>query len=131
MDGVPTAIVVGLLTVALWWNAVTLGLVGLPDDPDLPVDSTDRRWDMFAPHPVGVDGWYVVPGRLESGARVDAFHRSPVTWDRPPDIAAASRRRGGGSTCETCGGSTRTDGRSSSGTCAAGGTRGTTTTSSR
>jgi hypothetical protein len=43
---------------------------------------------MFAPDSRGNDGWYVVPGRLESGEEIDALHRRPVTWDRPPDLAA-------------------------------------------
>lgn len=75
------AVVAGLLAAVLLWNAVTLGWVGLPDA----AAPTEHRWDMFAPEPRGAEGWFVVPGRLESGARVDALHRSPVQWDRPPD----------------------------------------------
>ncbi len=75
------AVVAGLLAAVLLWNAVTLGWVGLPGG----AAPTEHRWDMFAPEPRGAEGWFVVPGRLESGARVDALHRSPVQWDRPPD----------------------------------------------
>jgi hypothetical protein len=44
---------------------------------------------MFAPAPPRHDGWYVVPGRLASGERVDAFHREPVSWERPREVARA------------------------------------------
>lgn len=44
---------------------------------------------MFAPDPPSVDGWYVVPATLSTGERVDAFHRSSLSWDRPPDVSAA------------------------------------------
>lgn len=76
------------LAFVLVWNAAALGYVPVPEDAGLPVEPGDYAWDMFAPAPRGDDGRFVVPARLESGGRVDAFHRKPVEWDRPPDYAA-------------------------------------------
>lgn len=76
-----------LLALVLLWNAASLGYVGLPTDA-APVDPREHRWDMFAPHPLGTDVWYVVPGTLESGRQIDAYRGGAVVWDRPPDTAA-------------------------------------------
>lgn len=76
-----------LLVLVLGWNAATLGYVDTPRPVESAVDPSQYRWDMFATGG-GDDGWYVVPGELESGRRVDAFHGSAVRWDRPPDVAA-------------------------------------------
>ncbi len=83
---VPTA-VTGLLLFVLVWNAASLGYADMPDSAESAVNPEERRWDMFAPEPRGTDGWYVVPGRLESGKRVDALHRSSVQWEQPQEIA--------------------------------------------
>lgn len=84
---VSSVVVAVLLVAVLAWNGAALGYVSTPADLTLPADPEEHRWDMFAPSPSTADGWYVVPGRLESGRRVDAFYRSPVRWDRPPDDA--------------------------------------------
>jgi hypothetical protein len=84
-----TAVVALLLVVFGVWNAAALGYVDLVDGDDPgTLDPSDRRWDMFAPVPGGTDRWYVAPGRLTTGERVDAFHGGPVEWDRPPELAA-------------------------------------------
>jgi hypothetical protein len=50
---------------------------------------TDQRWDMFAPYPMTDDGWFVIPGKLKSGAELDLFRQgAPVRWEKP---ALASR----------------------------------------
>lgn len=82
-----SVVVAALLAFVLVWNGATLGYADLPDGVEATVDPEQHRWDMFA-HPRTADGWYVVPGELESGERVDAFHGTGVSWDRPPDVAA-------------------------------------------
>ena len=77
------------LAFVLVWNAASLGVVAVPDAVGSAVDPGERRWDMFAPEPRGDDGWYVVPGRTESGRTVDAFHGGRADWRRPPDLADA------------------------------------------
>lgn len=57
-----------------------------PTDPT-PIPSEDPQWNMFAPNPLGTDGWYLLAGTLESGERVDAFNGGTLTFDRPPDLA--------------------------------------------
>jgi hypothetical protein len=47
----------------------------------------EQRWDMFA-SPLTAGGWYVIPGRLTSGAEIDLATMKPtVSWDEPPLIA--------------------------------------------
>lgn len=69
--------------------AADVGYDPVPDEADPVVQATrvDQYWNMFAPNPIQTDGWYVAPGRLENGSRVDALHGGPVRWDRPPDLA--------------------------------------------
>jgi hypothetical protein len=77
-----------LLVLALGWNATALGYVDAPPAVERTVDPADYRWDMFAPSPPRADAWYVAPGQLASGERVDAFRGGPVRWHRPPDVSA-------------------------------------------
>ncbi|WP_232688766.1 HTTM domain-containing protein [Halobacterium zhouii] len=90
---VTPAVAAVFLAFVLVWTAMSVGLVATPDSVASTVDPEERRWDMFAPEPLNVDGWYVVPGELASseGARserVDAFHGGAVRWTKPPDVAA-------------------------------------------
>ncbi|PSQ53320.1 HTTM domain-containing protein [Halobacteriales archaeon SW_8_65_20] len=60
----------GLLAFVLVWSTASVGLVALPAAP---VDPTERRWDMFAPHPKTADTWDVPVGTTTDGEQVDAF----------------------------------------------------------
>jgi hypothetical protein len=86
---VAPVLVAVLLVAVLVWNAAGVGLVSLSVGERSAVDPAEHRWDMFAPAPPRHDGWYVVPGRLASGERVDALHREPVSWERPREVARA------------------------------------------
>jgi len=45
--------------------------------------SLDQRWHMFSP-PLREDGWYVVPGTLKNGEKVDLIKDgAPVDWEKP------------------------------------------------
>lgn len=79
----------GMLVLALVAQAAALGYVDTGEDSRWAVDLADYSWTLFAPQPPTADGWYVVPATLASGDRVDLLHLSPVTWDRPPDVADA------------------------------------------
>lgn len=85
-DRVVPAVVTLLLVLVLVWNAASVGFVDTPEAVESNVDPGQLRWNMFAPAPMNVDGWFVVPGRLESGERVDAFRRSSVDWDKPAEV---------------------------------------------
>jgi hypothetical protein len=85
-DRVVPVVVALLLVFVLVWNAASVGFVDTPEAVESNVDPEQFRWNMFAPAPMNVDGWFVVPGRLESGERVDAFRRAPVDWDKPAEV---------------------------------------------
>lgn len=80
------AVVTCLFVLILVWNAMSVGLVATPDVVESNVEPGQFTWNMFAPAPLSVDGWFVVPGRLDSGERVDAFRRAPVDWEKPADV---------------------------------------------
>jgi hypothetical protein len=83
----PVVAVVLLVTVSFWQGAA-LGYVEAPGD-GAGTHPENYAWKMYSPTPPQTDGWYVVPTELASGERVDAFHRKPVDWDAPPDLADA------------------------------------------
>lgn len=64
-------------------NAATLGVAPV-DDSTVP----EQSWDMFAPVPPGVDGWFVAPGATTNGQQVDALASEPLSWDRPSELAS-------------------------------------------
>ncbi|KTG09984.1 hypothetical protein AUR64_10270 [Haloprofundus marisrubri] len=83
-------VVAVLLAAILVWNAMAVGLVSPPGGDDPAVNPADNTWNMFAPHPPTADWWYVAPGELQSGERVDAYYLSspveqrPGTWEMYP-----------------------------------------------
>lgn len=48
----------------------------------------NQSWQLFAPSPPSEDGWYVMPGLLESGEVVDVWSGGGVRFDKPDDVAA-------------------------------------------
>lgn len=80
---------VGLVGIVLF-NAFALGFVPVPSPADDTVSSerTDPRWTMFAPHPTNIDRWFVAPGNLSSGGRIDAFSQTDIEWTPPDHIAS-------------------------------------------
>jgi len=46
---------------------------------------------MFAPQPVGVDAWLVVPTQLADGSIVDALTGAPPEWAMPADLRSRFR----------------------------------------
>lgn len=73
------------LVALLAWNAAAVGVVAAPAGP---VEPSENSWDMFAPDPLSVDGWYVAPARTTDGERVDAWNDGPVSYAKPPDVSA-------------------------------------------
>ena len=48
----------------------------------------DQAWEMFAPFPAKDDGWYVIPGLLKDGRRVDLYRGgAEIDWRKPRYIA--------------------------------------------
>ena len=87
---VASAIPLFFLVLIVLSNAQAVGYAEVPDDaePVLEVTQTEQFWRMFAPDPLGTDGWYVVPGELTNGSEVDVLYESRVTWERPTRIDA-------------------------------------------
>ncbi|QDX41105.1 HTTM domain-containing protein [Salarchaeum sp. JOR-1] len=74
-----------LLAFVLVWNAAAVGVVQPPESA--PVQPSERSWDMFAPEPLGVDGWYVAPAVTTAGETVDAWNGGTVSYAKPPDVS--------------------------------------------
>lgn len=59
----------------------------------------NQRWDMFAPHPMSVSGWFVIPGELGDGTKVDVFNKQvgipnqDQTYNLPSDLDSQSWRK--------------------------------------
>ena len=89
--GARTALPLVFLVMVVLWNVQAAGVDALPDEaePAVEVTRTDQYWNMFAPEPLQIDGWYVVPGTLTNGTVVDVYDDgAPVSYDKPPDVAA-------------------------------------------
>lgn len=83
------------LVVAFSWNVSTVPRYGVRLLPGWAaighILRLDQSWGMFAPFPVKDDGWFVVEGTLESGAKVDvrALDKSPASFEKPELVSAA------------------------------------------
>jgi hypothetical protein len=64
----------------LCWNLTTVTSFTLPERtvPLGPFLGLDQYWGMFAPAPSRGNGWYVIPGDLQDGRKVDLM---PITRD--------------------------------------------------
>jgi hypothetical protein len=75
------------------WNISTLEFSWLRLSPPLEPIGTllalDQTWNMFAPSPITLDGWYVIPGHLRNGKEVNLFtDGGPISWEKPASVAA-------------------------------------------
>jgi hypothetical protein len=83
-----------LLCAVLIWNIRCLGTKPEelhPSSLDAPLLAAqlDQRWNMFAPRPNYISGWYVAPADLADGSHVDLMNvGKPVSWTRPDIVAA-------------------------------------------
>ena len=49
----------------------------------------DQYWNMFSPYPPKADGWFVMPGTLKDGHRVELWTgERGVSWEKPSNISA-------------------------------------------
>ncbi|MBI3927384.1 MAG: HTTM domain-containing protein [Armatimonadetes bacterium] len=52
----------------------------------------DQEWDMFSPHPLVDDGWYVIEARLADGRQVDLYRDgAELCWEKPARVASTFR----------------------------------------
>lgn len=82
-----------LLFAVLVWNVRTLNLkadevVSGPFDAPLLLAQLDQRWNMFAPFPNYVSGWFAAQADLADGTRVDLLNSGRAfSWRRPEAVA--------------------------------------------
>ena len=77
---------------AVAWNIQWLD--SQREQPILPVRVTaigdvlrmEQRWNMITPDALGMDGWYVMPGKLNNGDELDVFSGGPISWANPSGI---------------------------------------------
>src|SRR5215217_7084898 len=81
----------------LCWNLTTATSFTLPERivPLGPFLGLDQYWGMFPPSPSKEDGWYVIPGELRDGQKVDLmpitrddYGMHPISYEKPQDITA-------------------------------------------
>ena len=76
-SGAGAALAMAFLLYVAAWNVTTLPQVQLRFPASLrPVRDAlrlDQIWNMFAPGPRRDDGWFVIPGQLMDGRRLDVF----------------------------------------------------------
>lgn len=87
----------GFLLNMLGWNLASITPLGLPT-PAYQISvlsGLSQGWFMFAPSPPKNDGWWVIPGELEGGDRVDLlpvihndYELQSVSYQKPEDIGA-------------------------------------------
>ncbi|MBA3722983.1 MAG: HTTM domain-containing protein [Parachlamydiaceae bacterium] len=75
------------------WNVQTLGIKVPYFTPPLQSVSIlfrlDQHWNMFAPFPMKLDGWFIIPAKLRDGTEVDLFKNGlPITWKKPGLISS-------------------------------------------
>ncbi len=73
------------LTLVVLSNAQAVGYTDVPEPGEAALEATEssQSWRMFAPEPLGTDGWFLAPAELENGSEVDALHRSELNWGPP------------------------------------------------
>lgn len=78
---------------------VALNMVSLDDDPGwfararLPAElfGIDQNWNMFAPAPTRIDGWFIVQSRTADGSAIDRLTGRAVDWSRPSSFREGIR----------------------------------------
>lgn len=79
----------------LLWNAGTVSSFAMPATAYTMgyFLGLDQYWTMYAPSPPREDGWWVIPGTLRNGERVDLmsvvrgnYETSEVSFEKPEDI---------------------------------------------
>lgn len=81
------------MMVAVWWsnlaliqNAEQQPIIRRPNATLFSAMQTLglwQSWDMFAPRPIIVDGWFIAPGVFEDGTSVDLRTGQPVSHELP------------------------------------------------
>ncbi len=80
-----------LLVYMLWW---TLGSLYKQFKPPAAVRNVaasfrmNHVWNMFAPYPSRMDGWYILASELDDGRTIDLLRNGkPVDWSKPENVS--------------------------------------------
>ena len=81
------------LVFIFFWNLGTYrpSRFGVPKDISFlgVLLQVEQKWDMFAPRPMTDDGWFVIPGELRNGKKVDLFRdKKSVSWEKPELVSS-------------------------------------------
>jgi len=87
-DTAPLFVGVVLLT-SVMWQVDYAGYGDVPEEIEDAADPVRESWTLFAPNPPSSDDWFLAPGTLESGERVDLLHLTDEELDRPPDAGGS------------------------------------------
>jgi hypothetical protein len=88
---IASPLIAGLLLYVLVWNINGLpGRGFLPPRAKTPATLLALRqsWNMFAPMPLTIDGWWVAPAQLADGAVIDLRTGGTLSYDKPADVAS-------------------------------------------
>lgn len=85
-----------LCVYVLLWNLRTVSpqtwRILLPREAELAkLLHIEQKWEMFAPHPLTDDGWFVAPALLRDGSSVDLLSGGPARWDKPASVSSTFR----------------------------------------
>jgi hypothetical protein len=80
-----------LMLGVIWWNADTSREYGVPLIEPMPAPLRTvihytglwQYWDLFAPLPLQIDGWIIIPARFEDGTQLDLKTGAPLTTTPP------------------------------------------------
>ena len=84
--------VVYILYMFVWQAQNVVAIQGyLPRGWDTPAKilRIDQRWNLFAPYPYRDDGWFVIPGTLANGDKIDLYKNgAPLSYETPENYFA-------------------------------------------
>ncbi|MGK7885679.1 MAG: HTTM domain-containing protein [Crocosphaera sp.] len=97
LSSLENALVLIALTLIICWNINSLSPKNFTVPSEIKTFSRAfgliQSWNMFAPTPSLSDGWYVIPGTLENGQKVDVYNGGQsITWERPKNLAKTYTR---------------------------------------
>lgn len=68
------------------WNMRSVDMLSLPPQFNAlgSLTRVDQYWNMFAPFPLRVDGWFLIPAKLRNGKEIDLLTENPPEKWGPP-----------------------------------------------
>ena len=86
-----SALILASLVLIFWQNAGYLRVGAFPERLGnvLRRFALHQHWDIFTPHPLVQDGWFIIEATRADGAVVDLLRSGqPLSWEKPDSVAA-------------------------------------------